>query len=105
MTRYRLPVKRVDLQGGGGNTGRVCCKVTTLLVSPLTNEVFICLSEWVSAAGRLGQVSTAVEYSRVQYIIQFLKVMYLVLTLQVPLTLPGVFLRQIQFFSEKTPRI
>ena len=31
------------------------------------------------------------QYSKVQYIIQFLKVMYLILTLQVPLTLPSVF--------------
>jgi hypothetical protein len=34
---------------------------------------------------------STVQYSTVQYIIQFLKVMYLILTLQVPLTLPSVF--------------
>ena len=37
------------------------------------------------------QVCSAVQYSTVQYIIQFLKVMFLILTLQVPLTLPSVF--------------
>ena len=65
-----------------------------MLGMPMRRSRTCCLVRWTPG----GWCSHTLYYSTVQYIIPFLKVMYLILIYQV------YFLRQILYFSKKTPR-
>ena len=66
------------------NTSVYLVYFVTQIRSPRSATVYLSSRNYL-------EPSRLVQELTVQYIIQFLKVMYLILTLQVPLTLPSVF--------------